>query len=330
MKTLYLPDETAADRLPACSASAATAQPMPPAVATIGFFDGVHRGHQYLIHHVAREAKAAGMTSLAVTFDQPPRQVLQPDHRPALLTTLPQKLQLLSRLPLDSCVVMHFDLDLAQLTAREFMRRVLRDQLNVHKLVIGYDNRFGRGVRDTFDDYVRYGREIGMEVLRSQAFEVNGTRVSSSVVRHHLQAGEIEEANDCLGHAYTLVGKVTGGHHEGRKLGFPTANFDPATLQQLIPATGVYAVSARLSQSTTVHPAMTDIGTRPTFDGTCLSVETHILNFKENIYDRQLCVSFLHRIREERPFDSPEALTRQLIDDRRRVEEQFKTEHDYE
>jgi riboflavin kinase/FMN adenylyltransferase len=305
-------------------------QPMAPCVATIGFFDGVHRGHQYLIRHVIEEARADGLESTVITFDRHPRQVLQSDYIPDLLTTPDSKMLLLSKTEVDNTVMLHFDKELAALSAHDFMEKVLRDQLNVRKLVIGYDNRFGHERTEGFDDYVRYGRELGIEVIHNQAFVLQGVNVSSSVIRRYLQAGEVEMANVCLGYPYTIAGHVTTGYKMGHELGFPTANLDTAGYGQLVPAGGVYAVRVRLQTAVTFHQGMMNIGTRPTFDGKELSLETNIFDFDEDIYGQVILVAFAHRIRAERKFDSPEALVAQLKEDRQMVEEQFKKEKENE
>lgn len=292
-------------------------------VATIGFFDGVHRGHQYLVDKVCALAETSGMESMVVTFDRHPHQVLSHDYCPQMLSTLDDKLLLLSKTNIDNCAVLPFSRNLASLTAREFMRQVLLDKLNVQKLVIGYDNRFGHGRTDGFEDYVKYGREMGIEVICSDAYIYKGIRVSSSVVRRYIANGDITLANKCLGHAYTLSGKVVNGFREGRKIGFPTANIvvDDACL--LIPSNGVYAVTVRIPGSMEQKRAMMNIGTRPTYGGTERSMEAHILNFSGDIYGQSVSVSFIRRIRDERKFDSIEALEHQLREDEKVVNEQF-------
>lgn len=294
-----------------------------PCVATIGFFDGVHRGHQYLISHLVEDARNEGLDSMVITFDQHPRKVLHSDYQPQLLSTLEEKLILLSRTEVDHTAVLHFDEAMSELTAYDFMEKILRDRLNVKRLYIGYDHRFGHNRTEGFDDYVRYGRQLGIEVVRTQAFVLKGVNVSSSVVRSCLHAGEVEMATMCLGYPYTLCGKVVRGYRMGRKLGFPTANLDIREIDKLIPATGVYAVKARLENTMIMRRAMMDIGNRPTFGGHTLSLEVHIFNFEEDIYGKKLFVSLLHRIRDEKRFPSPQALAERLKEDARLVQEQF-------
>ena len=294
-----------------------------PCVATIGFFDGVHRGHKYLIEHVTDEAKACGLASTVITFDQHPRQVLHSDYVPQLLTTFDSKLLLLSKTGIDNAAVLPFDEATARLSAFDFMKQVLRNRLNVKKLVIGYDNRFGHNREEGFEDYVRYGHELGIEVIHNQAFVLNGVHVSSSVIRSFLQAGEVDMATLCLGYPYTLVGKVVHGFEQGRKIGFPTANIDTTESSQLIPAPGVYAVKVRLENTVTLLHGMMNIGMRPTFDGSKLTLEVNIFNFHGDIYGKLLQVVFVHRIREERKFNNALELAEQLREDRLQIEEQF-------
>lgn len=305
------------DRLKA--AAAPDGMQLQACVATIGFFDGVHRGHQFLIRHLVDTARQDGLASTVITFDEHPRKVLQSDYQPEMLSTLDSKLLLLSKTEVDNAVVLHFDRQMAALSAREFMQQVLHDHLNVKKLFIGYDHRFGHNRADTFDDYVRYGKEMGIEVIKNEAFQIDGVNISSSVIRSFLKEGEIEMANQCLGYPYTIIGKVVNGYHEGRKLGFPTANLDISHFGQLIPAPGVYAVKARMENMVVWKHGMMNIGTRPTFNGKGITLETHIFNFDGDIYDQLLLVSFVKRIRGEQKFDGPEELALQLKEDEETV-----------
>lgn len=304
--------------------------PGKPLVATIGFFDGVHRGHQFLIKQVCDEAKASGMESAVITFDEHPRKVLHQDYQPRLLSTLEEKLILLSRTGIGNAVVLHFDREMAGLSAHDFMEKVLRDRLNVKKLIIGYDNRFGHNRAEGFYDYVRMGHEMGIEVIQSQAFSLDGVNVSSSYIRKLIEKGELELANKCLGYPYAIYGKVVSGYQEGRKLGFPTANLDLSGSGQLVPANGVYGVKVRLQDSMQYRRGMMNIGTRPTFNGKNLSIEAYIFDFSDDIYGQTLVAAFIHRIRDEHKFDSAEELAEQMRNDAKIIEEQFDKESEYE
>ena len=277
-----------------------------PCVATIGFFDGVHRGHQFLIHHLVETARKDGLQSTVITFDAHPRKVLQADYQPEMLSTLDSKLLLLSKTEVDNAVVLHFDKAMAAMSAREFMQQVLHDHLNVRKLFIGYDHRFGHNREETFEDYVRYGREMGIEVIRNEAFQIDGINISSSVIRSFLKEGEVEMAAQCLG--------------------FPTANLDISHFGQMIPAPGVYAVKVRLENSVVWKRGMMNVGNRPTFNGKQITLETHIFNFDGDIYDQLLLVGFVKRIRGEQKFDGPEELAAQLKVDEQTVLDLFEKE----
>lgn len=300
---------------------------MPELVATIGFFDGVHRGHRFLIDRVIEEAQRSGMSSAVITFDRHPREVLQTDYQPDLLSTLDEKLLLLSKTHVDNTVVLHFDASLAALTAHDFMRDVLQRQLKVRKLIIGYDNRFGHNRSEGFDDYVRYGKELGIEVIRADAFLPDDVRVSSSVIRTCLREGRVEEANRLLGYDYTIESRIVSGYQNGRKMGFPTANLDVTRCQQLLPASGVYAVLVRLKDSVGWKRGMMNIGHRPTFNGTTTSMEVNLFNFSGDLYGQELLVSFISKIRDERKFDSIDALAEQLQHDKVQINKLFDTSY---
>lgn len=298
---------------------------MPEFVATIGFFDGVHRGHRFLIDRVIEEAQRSGMSSAVITFDRHPREVLQTDYQPDLLSTLDEKLLLLSKTHVDNTVVLHFDASLAALTAHDFMRDVLQGQLKVRKLIIGYDNRFGHNRSEGFDDYVRYGKELGIEVIRADAFLPDDVRVSSSAIRTCLREGRVEDANRLLGYDYTIESRIVSGYQNGRKMGFPTANLDVTRCQQLLPASGVYAVLVRLKDSVGWKRGMMNIGHRPTFNGTTTSMEVNLFNFSGDLYGQELLVSFISKIRDERMFDSIDALAEQLQHDKVQINKLFDT-----
>lgn len=303
---------------------------MPELVATIGFFDGVHRGHRFLIDRVIEEAQRSGMLSAVITFDRHPREVLQTDYQPDLLSTLDEKLLLLSKTHVDNTVVLHFDASMAALTAHDFMRDVLQRQLKVRKLIIGYDNRFGHNRSEGFDDYVRYGKELGIEVIRADAFLPDDVRVSSSVIRTCLREGRVEDANRLLGYDYTIESRIVSGYQNGRKMGFPTANLDVTRCQQLLPASGVYAVLVRLKDSVGWKRGMMNIGHRPTFNGTTTSMEVNLFNFSGDLYGQELLVSFISKIRDERKFDSIDALAEQLQHDKVQINKLFDTTYHIE
>lgn len=286
--------------------------------ATIGFFDGVHRGHQHVIGCLSSIARARGMKSMIITFDRHPRQVVHADYVPQLLSAPSEKLRLLRETGVDSVEVLHFDSDMARMPAREFMQTVLHDRLGVALLLTGYDNRFGHNRSEGFEDYVRYGKEMGMEVMECTPTDIDGLRVSSSLVRRLLADGDVAEAGRCLGRSYRFGGTVAHGYQEGRRLGFPTANICPDMAEQLIPLVGVYAARVAVEDGKPM-PAMLNIGTNPTFQRSSLTIEAHIIGFDGDIYGKHVTVEFCSRLRGERRFDSIDALRSQLLADREAV-----------
>ena len=294
-----------------------------PCVATLGFFDGVHLGHQHLIRQVVNEARQHNMDATVITFDTHPRQALHDDFMPQMLNTLDERLIRLATTGADNCAILHFDKTLAALTAKEFMEQVLRDQLGVRRLILGYDNRFGRNRSEGFDDYVRYGADLGIEVMRSDALLIDGQPVSSSAVRKALAEGDVEKAALLLGYRYPIVGTVVEGFQQGRRLGFPTANLELPEGGKIVPAPGVYAVGARVEHSMEMKHAVMNIGHRPTFDGLKTTLETHIINYDANLYGERLVVNFAHRLRDERHFASPGELAKQMREDVRIAQQLF-------
>ena len=277
-------------------------------VASIGFFDGVHRGHLCLIEQLRDEAGRRGMGSLLVTFDRHPRTVLSPSQVPPLLTTLEEKERLLRETGVSEIAILPFTLELSRLSAREFMEQVLRRELGVEVLILGYDHAFGHG-GGSLGDYVRWGRETGIEVVR--AHELSSLMVSSSKCRRLIEEGDVRGAAEMLGRFYTLSGEVVRGFHVGHELGFPTANLQ-VDAEKVMPRNGAYAVWATLADGER-HGGMLNIGTRPTIgNGETTSVEVNLLDYDGNLYDQRLTVEFVARLRDERRFDSRSELMSQL------------------
>ena len=312
-------------------------------VATIGTFDGVHRGHRCLLSQVRRMADERGLRAVAVTFATAPRAVLAGGVR-ASLTTTAERVALLREVGMDHVALLTFTPAMALLTAREFMEQVLKEQLGVEVLVIGYDHRFGRGRTEAFDDYVRYGEELGIEVVRGEACLDGGEAVSSTRIRRCIAGGHVAEANNLLGYHYALEGKVVDGYKMGRKIGFPTANIRVSDEHRLLPADGVYAVRVNVvnnddaNENDNYHRdgnncqlsivncqlgmGMLNIGHRPTVNnGEERSIEVHILDFEGDLYGQVLRIEFVERLRDEKPFESLDDLIAQLNADRERVRE---------
>lgn len=293
-------------------------------VATVGMFDGVHRGHQFVIGKVVEKARETGLSSTVITFDKVPRQVLDSSFHPQLLTTLEEKEAILRQLGVDTLAILPFTRETAGLSARAFMQQVLREQLQTEILITGYDNRFGHDRTEGFDDYVRYGRTLGIQVLRGDAQLMDdGQRpVSSSVIRQLLaEEGRVDLMPHYLTRFYQLRGTVAAGEHIGHKLGYPTANMEPEDTDKLIPAPGVYAVWTTLEGEQQPRAAMMNIGNRPTFHGSRQTLEVNIFDFDGDLYGQTISVSFVKRLRAERRFNSPEALATQLKADKEQVKD---------
>ena len=298
---------------------------VPECAATIGVFDGVHAGHRQVIRQMMDDAQQHGYKSMVMTFDKLPQQLFVPGFQPQLITTLDEKIQLLEELGIDYLVVLPFDMQIAQLTAREFMTQILHEHLNVKALCIGYDNQFGRGRMETFDDYVEYGKALGMRVFKAIEVQFEGfdVPVSSSLIRHMIaEEGKVFETSQMLKHYYKLTGSVVAGEHIGTGLGYPTANVVPDNAEKLIPADGVYAVWASIEGGEPMQ-AMMNIGKRPTFDGKQRTLEVHIFDFEGDLYGKQIAVSFAHIVRYERYFSSAEELKRQIKKDEVSIKELF-------
>lgn len=272
-----------------------------------------------MIDSLTTMAHAQGRQSLVITFDRHPRQVVHADYVPQLITTTDEKLQLLHATAADRIEVLHFDAQMAQISAYEFMRQVLHKKYGVAMLLTGYDNRFGHNRAEGFADYVRYGEEMGMKVLQNTPIDIDGLRVSSSLIRRLLAEGNILEANNCMGHPYSITGSVAHGFQEGRRIGFPTANIVPESAEKLVPGNGVYATRVSVEGGEWM-PAMLNIGTNPTFQRQQTTIEAHIIGFEGDIYGRKVRVEFGRKLRDEQRFESVEALQKQLEADKKEVE----------
>ena len=289
-------------------------QALNPSVATIGFFDGVHLGHRHLINQVKMAASLNGWCSSIITFPVHPRQVIQSDYQPSLLSSPEEKIELLASTGIDNCILLPFTRELSQLTAWEFMQ-LLYDKYKVRMLVIGYDHRFGHNRAETFEDYCRYGRELGIHIMQATAYTQEQDKVSSSAIRRALLSGEVSTATKYLGYNYFMQGTVVSGYQVGRKIGFPTANLQVDFSNKLIPAIGVYAVRASVNGQS--YRGMLNIGHRPTLNnGTDLSIEVHILDFEGDIYHQPMRIEFVDFLRPEAKFHSVDELVLQIQKDK--------------
>jgi len=291
-------------------------------VATLGFFDGVHKGHRFLIDQVKSNAKKLGLQSMVITFDQHPRKVLNQNFQPKSLNTFDEKIALLRETDIDICCVLPFTEDLSKLSSFEFLT-LLREKLNVKNLIIGYDHRFGHNREENFEQYKKHGETLGINIEQSIPFIENNVTISSSVIRRMLEQGKIEDANNYLSYNYFLHGKVIHGKKIGRSIHFPTANLAVDEQKQL-PISGIYAVRVQLKEK--IFSGMLNIGTRPTVDADThkTTVEVNIFDFDQEIYDETIKILFVKRIRDEQKFSTTQLLAEQLKKDKEAIEQLLK------
>ena len=293
--------------------------PWEACVATLGFFDGVHSGHRFLLNELIKTAHDEHKIAVVVTFDTHPRKVLNADFQPKLLTTLEEKTELLAAVGIDACVVLNFTKEVSALSAYDFLKTILYEKLHVHTLLVGHDHRFGHNRAEGFAEYAAYGQELGMNVIQAAKYETGEFHhISSSTIRNALHEGNIRLANELLTYSYIFSGKVIGGFQVGRKIGFPTANLQTEDKGKIIPGIGVYAVRVHLNNKQ--YKGMMNIGNRPTLqsDGET-SLEVNIIDFEGDIYNRTLKIEFIDKIRDEMKFKSVQDLTEQLEKDRETV-----------
>lgn len=296
---------------------------IPDPVVTMGSFDGVHRGHIKVIKGLEACAREWGGESVIVTFDPHPREVLYPqEKRPGILTTLAEKSRILSAAGVRHLVVIRFDRELAALPYDEFVRRVLVGKIGIKGLVVGYDHRFGKNREGNFEALEGLAEACRFRIRQEEALVADEVNVSSTKIRTALELGDVALANDFLGYAYSLSGKVVHGDKIGRDIGFPTANLSVDDERKLLPAVGVYAV--KVAREGKEYRGMLNVGTRPTVSHAGqLRLEVNIFDFDREIYGETLTVSLLERIRGERKFDTVQELSAQLARDRRAAEDLF-------
>ena len=285
-------------------------------VITIGSFDGVHFGHQQIVHRVKALALETAGESVVITFHPHPRQVIYPqDQSLQILTPIDEKIRLMEALGIDHLVIVPFTVAFSQISADEYIENFLVNRFKPRYIVIGYDHRFGLNRQGDIRYLKWHGEKFGYEVVEIEKREVDHIAVSSTKVRDALLKGSILEANNWLNHYYTLLGKVVGGKQIGRQIGFPTANLQAIDKFQLIPADGIYAVLVCVGQAR--YQGMMYIGVRPTVDQSSKrSIEVNIFDFEENIYDEILRVELVAFIRQDARFPDLESLSRQLESDR--------------
>jgi len=266
-------------------------------VLTIGNFDGLHLGHQQVLDKVAQQARTLNLPSVALVFEPQPLEYFLGDHAPSRLTRLREKAIQFAKSPIDALLVLPFNRSLADIDAEQFISEILVKKLKLKHLVIGDDFHFGKARRGNFALLESKGREYGFSVENSPSFELKGLRISSTLIRDALGEGQLAVAKTLLGRDYSVCGRVAHGDKRGRQLGFPTANIE--MLRKNIPLNGVFAVTLTGLDKTT-YQGVANLGTRPTFDGQSRAVlETHLFDFKDNIYGRYVEVHFKTKLRNE-------------------------------
>jgi len=285
-----------------------------PTVITIGTFDGVHIGHKTILKRLIKSAKKQDLKATVLTFFPHPRMVLQKDADIKLLNTISEKGQILKQLGIDNLIIHPFTKDFSRLSAIEFVRDMLVNELKTKKIIIGYDHRFGRNRTADITDLRSFGNTFDFEVEEISAQEIDAVSVSSTKIRKALTEGNIAKANRFLGYDYMLTGNVVRGKGLGRKLNFPTANIHIESSTKLIPANGVYVVYASIDGEKIY--GMMNIGQNPTVSGKNLNIEVHFFHFNQDLYDRTIQVHLIARLRDEHQFGSVEALQAQLEEDK--------------
>jgi riboflavin kinase/FMN adenylyltransferase len=295
---------------------------LPPAgrgaVVTVGSFDGVHLGHQAVLQEVARRAQEAGRASVLVTFEPHPLAVINPQAAPPLLTTGPERLEILAQLAVDSAFILRFDRQLAALGPEEFVRDVLLARCAMRELVFGYDHGFGRGRSGDVETLRRLGGALGFGVDVVRPVDVGGEPVSSGRIRRAVAGGDLRTAARLLGRAYTVSGRVVAGERRGRILGVPTINLGEVPAAKLLPPDGVYAVWVEWRGGR--FGGMMNQGPKPTFADGRRSLEAHLFGFEGDLYGEWVRVEWVERLRDVRRFAGVEQLQAQLERDRARAQ----------
>ncbi len=283
-------------------------------IVTLGTFDGVHMGHTAILEKLIQNTENGKFESTVLTFFPHPRMVLQDKSDLKLLNTITEKIELLEKIGIENLIIHPFDESFAQLSAEEFVKTILVDQLHVEKIIIGYDHRFGKNRTANIDDLILFGKQYGFKVEQISAQEINAVSISSTKIRTALETGQIDIANNYLGYAYFLTGTVVKGRQLGRTIGYPTANIALNDNYKLIPENGVYIVRSEINEKQVF--GMMNIGFNPTVQGKIKTIEVHFFNFNTDIYNLNIRVAILHRIRSEKKFESIALLQQQLEKDK--------------
>ena len=291
------------------------------AIVTIGTFDGVHLGHQAILKDMVKTAKDIGGETVVITFYPHPRQVLNINAANLrFITTQEEKLQLLEKSGIDNVVVVNFTKEFSRVSSEDFIRDYIIEHINPVKLVIGYDHHFGNNRMGDFNLLSEMQNKYNFQVQRIEAHDVENIAVSSTKIRHSLQQGDIERANSLLGYQFSYIGKVVSGNKIGREIGYRTANIDVEREFRLIETSGVYATYVDYEGKE--YKSMTYIGKKPTVNNDEVeNIEVHLFDFAGDLYDKEIKVRFVKRVRGEQKFESLDALKKQIQIDEKNIRE---------
>ena len=289
---------------------------------TIGTFDGVHFGHQKIIERLVFEAKKVKKKSVLLTFFPHPRMVLQKDASIELINTIDERASLLEKTGLDYLIIHPFSKAFSRTSAFEFVRDILVNQLNISKLIIGYDHHFGKNREGNITQLTDYSHLYDFNVEEIPAQDIDDVSVSSTKIRRALHLGNLRTANTYLGYNFMLCGTVVNGKKLGEKIGYPTANINVKEDYKLIPKTGVYVVQTKIQNKTVF--GMMNIGNRPTVNGNHQTIEVHFFDFNKDLYGKKLTIELLYFLRDEKKFGSIDLLIHQLKKDEKTARDYIK------
>ena len=277
-----------------------------PSVITIGTFDGLHLGHKAILTQLVNAAKEDNLSSILLTFFPHPRMILQKDSSLKLINTINERSAIIKQTGVSNLIIHPFTKEFSRLTALEFVRDILVNQLHIKKIIIGYDHQFGRNRTATINDLIEFGNIYDFEVIEITAQQLQNVSISSTKIRKALEEGDVKTANQYLAYPFMLSGKIVKGKGIGKTLAFPTANLKIKEDYKLIPKNGVYLVRSVIAEKEIF--GLTNIGTNPTVGGIHKSIETYFLDYKNDLYNKNIRINFIKKIREEKIFDSKEAL----------------------
>ena len=281
-------------------------------IATIGTFDGIHIGHQKILNSLVRFAEENGLKSVVITFNPHPRKIISKKNSIELINTIEEKKEKLKALGIDYLIVQKFDEKFSETEANKFVE-ILKNNINIEKLIVGYDHRFGKNRNADINDLKKYGKKLNFEVIEVDALEIEEVNISSTKIRLAIKDGNIQLANSYLDYNFFLSGEVVKGHSRGKELGFPTANLK-IDEDKIIPKNGVYLVKSKIDHQDIY--GMMNIGYNPTFNNKSKKIETHFFNLNKNLYGKIIKIELLEYIREEKRFETVDDLIQRLKLDR--------------